>query len=136
MFSRVHCNLCEHGSMRCNMQDMRKRKMTRTMNVEERVLQSFEDHPNTSTRDSAQRLGVCQSAVRRIVPEQGVHPYHLKRVQLLHPNVCPKCVDFAQWFTQKGVGDPSFSASVPFTEEALFSRERVFNAHNSQVKQS
>ncbi|GFS62334.1 hypothetical protein TNIN_391731 [Trichonephila inaurata madagascariensis] len=68
-FAQVYCNLCEHGSLRNNLHDTGRRQLTRTFNAEERILQSFEDNPNTSTRDIVQQYGVFQSKVWRIVQE-------------------------------------------------------------------
>ncbi|GFR28804.1 hypothetical protein TNCT_385241 [Trichonephila clavata] len=51
------------------MHDTGRRQLTRTVDFEERILQSFEDNPNARTRDIAQQFGVCQSAEWRIVPE-------------------------------------------------------------------
>ncbi|GFQ72334.1 hypothetical protein TNCT_509011 [Trichonephila clavata] len=61
MFARKYCILCEQDSPCNNMHDTRRRRLTWTVNVKERVLQSFEDNPNTSTLVIAQQLGVCQS---------------------------------------------------------------------------
>ncbi|GFW64350.1 hypothetical protein TNCV_273741 [Trichonephila clavipes] len=55
-----------------------RRQLMWSVNVEERVLQSFEENLNTSTQVIAQQLGVCQSSLQREV----VHPYHLQRMQL------------------------------------------------------
>ncbi|GFW63868.1 uncharacterized protein TNCV_3744721 [Trichonephila clavipes] len=133
LFAHAHCNLCEHGSMRSNMHDIKRRQLTRTVNVEVRVLQSFEDNSNTSTRNITQQLGVCQSVEWRIVLKQGVHPCHLQRVQLQQPNDYPKRVEFVELFMQKDVEEPNFPAFVFFTEEVSFSRECVFSVHNSHV---
>ena len=54
-------------------------------------------------------------------------------MQLLQPDDYRKRVEFAQWFMQKGAVDPIFPASVLFTDEALFTRQGVFNTHNLQV---
>ena len=41
MFARMHRNLCERDSLRRNMQDSGRRRLTRTVNVAEQVLQSI-----------------------------------------------------------------------------------------------
>ncbi|GFW59741.1 DUF4817 domain-containing protein [Trichonephila clavipes] len=45
----AHRNLCERSSLHSNMHDTERRRLMRTVNVEERILQSFEDNPNTSS---------------------------------------------------------------------------------------
>ncbi|GFY39628.1 hypothetical protein TNIN_116201 [Trichonephila inaurata madagascariensis] len=56
MFARVQRNMCKRGSLHSNMHDTRRRRLTRTVNVGKRVLQFFEENPNTSTGAIAQRL--------------------------------------------------------------------------------
>ncbi|GFW55976.1 DUF4817 domain-containing protein [Trichonephila clavipes] len=38
---------------------------------------------------------------------------------------------FPQWYLQQRIANPFFEASVLFTDEASFSREGIFNTHNS-----
>ncbi|GFW67271.1 DUF4817 domain-containing protein [Trichonephila clavipes] len=38
---------------------------------------------------------------------------------------------FSQWYLQQRIANPFFAASVLFTDEASFSREGIFNTHNS-----
>ncbi|GFR05104.1 hypothetical protein TNCT_309031 [Trichonephila clavata] len=68
------------------------------------------------TRYCSTQLGVCHSAVWRIMHKQGVHPYHLQKVQLLQPDDYPKYVELALLLMQKGVRDLSFIAFVLSTE--------------------
>ncbi|GFQ70822.1 hypothetical protein TNCT_138331 [Trichonephila clavata] len=82
MLAHLYHILSWHGLFRSNMYHTRRRRLKRIFNVEEKVLQSFEDNPNTGTRAIAQQIEVCQSAVWRILPEQGVHPCHLLSVLL------------------------------------------------------
>ncbi|GFY51025.1 hypothetical protein TNIN_290221 [Trichonephila inaurata madagascariensis] len=62
-----------------------RKGQTWAVNVKENVLQYIEDNPNTSPR--AQKFGICQTAMWWILHEQGVYPYHLKRMQLLPPYI-------------------------------------------------
>ena len=89
-------NLCDRGSLRSNMQDTGRRRLSRTVNVAEEVLLSIEDNPNTSTRAISQQLGVSQSSVCRILHDQRVHSYHLQSVQLLQPDDYLKRAELAQ----------------------------------------
>ncbi|GFR09358.1 hypothetical protein TNCT_84571 [Trichonephila clavata] len=54
--------------------------------------------------------------------------------QFLQPNDYWKRMEFALWFTQKGIDDPSFPALSFFADEASFSCKGVFNAHNSHLR--
>ena len=77
MFACVHRNLCELSSLHSSMQDTERRRLTRTVNVAEQVLQSIEDNPNTSTRAISQQIGVSQSSMWQILHEERVHLYRL-----------------------------------------------------------
>lgn len=133
MFSRVHRQLCETGSFAGINVDRGSRRSTRTVSVEEAVLQSIEEQPSSSTRGIARQFGVSQSSVWRILNEERLHPFHLQRVQLLEAEDYPKRVTFCQWFMQRTAVDPNFPTYVLFTDEASFTREGVFNTHNSHV---
>ncbi|GFQ95194.1 hypothetical protein TNCT_625991 [Trichonephila clavata] len=79
MFARMHRNLrSERSSLRRNMHDMGRKRLTRNVNVGKRILRALEDYQKTSTVTIAQQLGICQSAAWRIQHEQCVYPYLLQ----------------------------------------------------------
>ncbi|KYN15663.1 hypothetical protein ALC57_12166 [Trachymyrmex cornetzi] len=62
-------------------------------NVEERILEVFEENPRNSIRRVAHTLGISPYAVHRTLRENGLHPYHFQRVQQLlardeEPRIC------------------------------------------------
>ncbi|GFX07826.1 uncharacterized protein TNCV_4160951 [Trichonephila clavipes] len=68
---------------------------------EEIVLDMVETTPSLSTRGIANEIGISYSSA------------------------------FPQWYLQQRIANPFFEASVLFTDEASFSREGIFNTHNS-----
>ncbi|GFX01191.1 uncharacterized protein TNCV_4581571 [Trichonephila clavipes] len=71
-----------------------------------------------------------QATVWRIAHDEGLHPYHLQRVQAVELGDYNKRMDFARWFLHESNADRNFAASVLFTDEATFSLEGVMNFHN------
>ncbi|GFU59381.1 DUF4817 domain-containing protein [Trichonephila clavipes] len=122
MFARLHQQLCGTGSFQ---------KAARTELNEEIVLDMVETTPSLSTRGIANEIGISYSSVWRILDDSALHPFHYQYVQSL------KVCDFAprqafpQWYLQQRIANPFFEASVLFTDEASFSREGIFNTHNS-----
>lgn len=51
--------------------------------VEERILQVFEENPGTSVRGAARMLSLSRNTVHRTLRQNGLHPYHYQRVRQL-----------------------------------------------------
>lgn len=132
LFARLHRRLCEAGSFRINPHCGRDRT-SRTPAVEEAVVEAIQSNPRASTRAIARDIGVRHSSVWRVLHEQSLHPFHFQRVQTLVPGDDRRRMDFVRWFLQRRVAQPDFPSCVLFTDEAIFSREGVVNAHNSHV---
>ena len=98
--------------------------------MDEIILNHVEDRPDTSTRAVARRIGVSQPTVWRVLNEERLHPFHVQRTQALKQDDYILRVGFCQWFLQQSALQPDFAAHVLFTDEALFTREGVFNVHN------
>jgi hypothetical protein len=64
---------------------------------------------------------------------QGLHPYHLQRVQHLKPEGPPRRIAFCQWLLQKIDEEHNFLSIVLTTDEAGFTRDGVFNSHNTHI---
>ncbi|GFW28006.1 transposase-like protein [Trichonephila clavipes] len=77
---------------------------------------------------AAQRLYAERHPVRRT-------PAHTMFARL-HQQLCEtgsfrRQHAFSQWYLQQRIANPFFASSVLFTDEASFSREGIFNTHNS-----
>ncbi|GFY25307.1 DUF4817 domain-containing protein [Trichonephila clavipes] len=122
MFARLHQQLCGTGSFQ---------KAARTELNEEIVLDMVETTPSLSTRGIANEIGISYSSVWRILDDSALHPFHYQYVQSLKECDFAPRQAFPQWYLQQRIANPFFEASVLFTDEASFSREGIFNTHNS-----
>ena len=71
-----------------------------------------------------------QTTVWEVLLDNGLHPFHVQRVQELNTEDHPRRVQFARWFLNKEVEQPCFPSKVLFTDEASFTREGIVNLHN------
>jgi hypothetical protein len=78
-------------------------------------------------------MGVSSFTIWRTLHEQGLHPYHIQRVQDLKPEDPPRRIAFCQWRLQKIDEEPNFLSIVLTTDEAEFTRDGVFNSHNTHI---
>ncbi|GFR24779.1 hypothetical protein TNCT_73751 [Trichonephila clavata] len=122
MLALVHRNLCDRGSLGSNMYNTGRRRLT-WINIEEQVLQFFEDNPNTTTqlllsslRSVSQQCGrYCAREMSLFTICKGCNHCSLTiigRVWGLHNGSC-----------RKVSCNPNFLAYVFFTDEASFSRK-------------
>ncbi|GFW71448.1 DUF4817 domain-containing protein [Trichonephila clavipes] len=72
-----------------------------------------------------------QHRLERILDDSALHPFHYQRVQSLKECDFAPRQAFSQWYLQQRIANPFFAATVLFTDEASFSREGIFNTHNS-----
>ncbi|GFT07816.1 uncharacterized protein TNCV_1214101 [Trichonephila clavipes] len=90
-----------------------------------------ETTPSLSTRGIANEIGISYSSVWRILDDSALHPFHYQYVQSLKECDFAPRQAFPQCYLQQRIANPFFEASVLFTDEASFSREGIFNTHNS-----
>ena len=129
VFTRSHQRLRETGAFTTNLRIPGRPRTVSTPQVEERVLQSVDENPGTSTRRIAAAENVSQTTVWRILREQQLYPYHVQRVQALGENDFQPRVAFSQWILTKCGEDPQFLCNILFTDEAGFTRDGVVNFH-------
>lgn len=58
---------------------------------------------------------------------QGLHPFHYQRVQDLRDEDFPARLEFCRWI----LDHPNASRKILWSDEATFSRGKVFNSHNT-----
>ena len=98
------------------------------LQAEEQILERVEEEPDISTRRLAAEVGVSQFLVRLTLKEQGLHPYQVQKVQALEP------ADFhCEWLLQQCRERPNFLSCILITDEAGFTRNTVFNSHNTHT---
>lgn len=131
-FRNIFLRLRESGSFRRGPVVGRP-LTTRTVELEEAILNEVEQRPSTSTRQIAANFGVSHTLVWSVLRDQLLYPYHIQRVQALLPRDFPPRLRFCQWTLQKIAQNPQFVAEVLFTDEASFSRNAIMNFHNNHI---
>ncbi|CAI6359122.1 unnamed protein product [Macrosiphum euphorbiae] len=126
MFSRIHQALSERGTFRRSL-----REGVQNVDLEREILDEVNRDPETSTRTLARQFGVHHSTVWRTINREGLHPYHFLRVHGLENADHQQRVQFCRWLLHNAVEDRGFFQSIMWTDESTFTREGVFNVHNS-----
>ncbi|GBL92924.1 hypothetical protein AVEN_54580-1 [Araneus ventricosus] len=83
MFERLHRCMCETGSFVTGMNDTGRGRSVRMPQVVEDILQGVGDRPDISTREVSGAVNVPHSIVWRVLRDEGLHPYHVQKVQAL-----------------------------------------------------
>ena len=96
MFSNLHHNLCEYGSLRGNKYSEGGPRVNLTPRMEENVLDTIRRNPSASVRAVATDFEGSRTSVHRVLKHESLHPYHLQRVQLLLPADYPPRERFAR----------------------------------------
>jgi len=130
-FSRIAQRLRERGTFILVIEGGRPRT-ARTVQQEQRILAHVAANPGTSTRRISSAEGVHRSTVWRILHEDRLYPY-LQRVQGLKLEDLPRRVTFCQWCLEQCVRNPQFLWKLLFTDEAMFTRNGIFNFHNVHI---
>lgn len=131
IFARLHRRLSNSGSFMVETQEHARRVIT--PNIEDTVLNLVQNNPGISTRAIASQIGISNTSVWRILHTNDMHPYHIQRVQLLEPADFAPRLTFARWYLQMCTRDRRFPSYIMFTDEATFTREGVFNSHNTHM---
>ena len=112
-FSSIHRRICQSGI------------------VHRRV--DGQGRDRVSTRDIARHFHVSHVTVWRIMQEMLLRPYHLERVHALTPADYPSRMHFCNWYLNQTILQTDYANCVLFTDEAYFTRERIYNSRNSHV---
>lgn len=103
------------------------------VNVEEAILDMADADPTTSTRQIAQQVEVSQYFVWNTLKKNGLHPYHLQRVQGLALGDYALRQQFCEWLLDRSNREREFPMYVLVTDECCFTRDGVLNFHNSHI---
>lgn len=131
IFARIHQRLRDTGSFEPRNHDRGRNLTVRTPDVEERILVHVEEDPGISVRRIAARENVSRHSVWMTLHTQLLYPYHIQRVQALAPADYPVRLMFCRWLLRKLVQEPLFLENVLCTDEAGFTRNGIFNYHNT-----
>lgn len=134
LFSKIHQRLSEHGNFKPINLPSGRPISVRTPEVEEMVLESVEENPQSSCRRIAQQHGIrTHSLVWQILHDQLLYPYHLQRVQALLPCDFEARTNLSRWISNQQAENPLFISNILFTDEASFTRNGINNFHNRHV---
>jgi hypothetical protein len=126
-------HLRDYGTFSPVNRNRGRSRSRRLLDLEPEILQVVEEEPNVSGPRLALRMGVSSFTIWRTLHKQGLHPYHLQRVQHLKPEDPPRRIAFCQWLLQKIDEEPNFLRIVLTRDEAGFTRDGVFNSHNTHI---
>ncbi|GBM06671.1 hypothetical protein AVEN_190886-1 [Araneus ventricosus] len=98
LFERLHRCLCETGSFVTDMHDAGRGRSVRTPQVVENILQGVGDRPDIRTQEVSRAENVPHSIVWRVLRDEGLHPYHVQKVQTLIPVDYAPRVEFSVSF--------------------------------------
>jgi hypothetical protein len=126
VFSAVHARLRETGSF---VRRQREGFDAIDVQTEENILEAVRNSPGTSTRRLSNQLLVSKSKVWKVLKKEKMHPYHIQKVQALHPGDDQKRLTFCHWITT----NRNVVKWVLFTDEAQFTRNGVNNSKNLHV---
>lgn len=129
-FTRTHQRLRETGCFTPRLKEGRPRS-ARTNDVEEQVLQSVNEDHGISTRQLATMHNVSQTTAWNILQDQLLYPYHVQRVQALSERDYPTRLLFCNWLRRRVLDDRQMLKRIIFTDEAGFTRNGIFNFHNT-----
>ena len=130
-FTATVQHLRDNGEYRPQMTDRGRQRTGRTLAAEPEILNMVEENPSISVRRLSYRVGVSPFVVWRTLREQGLHPYHLQRVQALKEADLPRRITFCEWLLQKNDEDQQFIGNLLSTDETTFTRDGLFNCHNT-----
>lgn len=131
VIQRMDQRFRETGSIIVRNIDRGRPRTIRTPALEEQVLQQVEEEPRSSTRGIGQNLGATHTTVHQILADDGLYPFHLTKVQGLFPNDYYNRITYCEWLLEKQEADEDFVRYILWTDEATFTRDGIFNIHNS-----
>lgn len=123
-FSAVFSCIAQYGRV-----PDRKKDRQRNLERSDEVLQLIQAQPSTSIRRVSAQLHLPKHKVHRIIKEENMYPYHIQQVQRLEPGDNVLSLNFAHWIANHRV---TLYRTI-FSDEAQFTRDGVFNIHNSHI---
>lgn len=97
--------------------------------TEESILDAVFDDPTTSVRKLALQINTSKTTVAKVLQEQLMHPFQIRKVDALLPEDFQARVQFCTWALEQYENNRQFVGSILFSGEAGFSRNGVINSH-------
>lgn len=130
IFQRTFQRLRDTGCVTPNIKDTRGGTSEDAANLDQQIISLVKQHPETSTRRVAQRLGVSSSKVWRVLHTEGLKAYHHTPVQGLLGGDCERRWEFCSWLLESDIQDRAFLDRILWTDESQFTRDGIKNFHN------
>ncbi|XP_066148942.1 uncharacterized protein [Euwallacea fornicatus] len=132
-FAAVERRLRETGQFAPSTVDCGRHRFVRVVEVEEEILERFEEDPEISTRRLGREIGLSKDVVHGVLKEELLYPYHKTPVQDLLQHDPNMRLVFCRFFNRQRERDLNFGNNILFTDEACFTRKGVTNFHNEHV---
>lgn len=129
VFTRLHQRLVERGSVHKERSEVGGAPL----DVEDEVLNRVREDPEISSRKLANEAGVSKTTVLNILHKNKFHPYHFNKVQGLEHNDYAARQDFCRYLLNSDIEQYHFFKKILWTDEAIFTRQGVFNLHNMHM---
>lgn len=130
VFTRLHQRLVESGSFQKQRNEVGP---AQNIAVEEDILDRVNESPEISSRQVANEMGTSHTNVLRVLRKNNYHPYHYTKVQGLEPGDDARRIEFCRWLLNSDIIQYQFFKKILWTDEALFTRQGVFNTHNMHL---
>nr|CAI5842309.1 unnamed protein product [Callosobruchus analis] len=124
-FASIEMRLRETGNLRIKWNNAGRQRATRTVRIEEAILNNILERPSLSTRTIGKSINVSNSIVWMVLRERMLHPYKFTKVQALEPQNYPLRLQFCNWFSEKCREDRNFE-NVSFIRMKRNLRGREF----------
>lgn len=131
VFTRLHQRLVESGKVQRKSSEIGP--VHYDVGVEELILNTFRENPESSSREIAAQLNVSQWKVLDVLHRNKFHPYHFTPVQALEAEDFVHRVQFCRWLLNSDIEQYHFFKKILWTDEAIFTRQGIFNTHNMHM---
>ena len=126
IFQRLHRQFSVTGSFYLTRHEAGRRRAVRSPSLEESILNTVADRHESSTRAVTHKVDVSHHTVCR---------KSLTPIPFSVSTSFESGIEFVPvGMMQQSALQPDFIGHVLFTDEATFSREGVFNTHNSHLR--
>jgi len=127
---RAETRLRETGSVIIHRPDAGRGRNVRMIRIEEEIIRRIQEEPRRSIRFVSNQMNVPRSIVHRVLRNEDMHPYHFSSVQHFREGDAERRLEFCRWLIFENNRDNTFCSRILFSDESLFTREGLFNAHN------
>lgn len=127
---RIIKNMKDHGSF-VKSRKFKNCSVTKKEDNEINVLAYFRAHPAASIANASTDLGITKSSVFKILHNFNFHPYSIMPVQKLNVEDFIIRQEFCENFLLKMQENENFLSTIIWTDECKFTKNGVFNRHNS-----